>query len=61
MAKEVCEDCGKVFEAGPKAFFCPACRKRRMSEAAKRRGLNKVGYEARSRKREKRGTKHDEV
>ncbi len=36
MPKEICEDCGKVFEAGPKAFLCPPCRRRRLSEQAKK-------------------------
>lgn len=47
VAKEICEDCGKVFEAGPKAFLCPSCRKRRLSNAAKARGLNRIGTNAR--------------
>ena len=47
MTKEICEDCGKVFEAGPKAFLCPSCRKRRLSNAAKARGLNRIGTNAR--------------
>lgn len=47
MEKEICEDCGKVFEAGPKAFLCPSCRKRRLSNAAKARGLNRLGTNAR--------------
>ena len=46
MAKEICEDYGKVFEAGPKAFLCPSCRKRRLSNAAKARGLNRIGTAA---------------
>lgn len=33
MAKEICADCEKVFEGGPKAFLCPECRKRRVREA----------------------------
>jgi len=36
MAKEICEDCGKLFEAGKRAFLCPACRKKRQSETARR-------------------------
>ena len=47
MPKEICEDCGKVFEAGPKAFLCPPCRRRRLSEQAKKRNLNRVGLNAR--------------
>jgi len=47
MAKEFCADCEKVFEGGKDAFLCPACRKRRLSEAAKKRALHKKGTEAR--------------
>lgn len=46
MAKEICEGCEKVFEAGPHTYFCPECRKKRLSEAAKRRNLNKLGSDA---------------
>lgn len=51
MTKEMCCDCGKVFNAGPNAFLCPKCRKRRQSEQAKARGLSKLGAEAYSKKR----------
>lgn len=50
MAKVICEDCSKVFEGGAKAFFCPDCRKRRQSESAKKRNLNKLGNAAYSKK-----------
>ena len=46
MAKEICQDCENVFEAGPYTFLCPECRKRRLSESAKRRNLNKLGNDA---------------
>lgn len=46
MAKEICEDCGKVFDAGPHAHLCMACRKRRLSENAKMRNLGKIGRDA---------------
>lgn len=52
-AKEICEDCGKVFKGGPSAFLCPQCRKRRLSESAKKRKLNELGAEARSKKNER--------
>lgn len=39
MAKEICQDCGKIFEGGPKAFLCPECRKKRV-EAGKKRKKN---------------------
>lgn len=48
MAKEICQDCGKVFEGGFNAFFCVDCRKRRLGESAKRRSLDKIGNDARS-------------
>lgn len=44
---EICEDCGKTFLAGPEAFLCPRCRRKRLSEAAKKRNLNKLGNDAR--------------
>lgn len=50
MAKEMCQDCGKVYEAGPYSFLCPECRKRHISESAKRRNLGKLGREARKKK-----------
>lgn len=50
MSKTICEDCGKVFEYKFKAFFCSDCRKRRQSEAAKKRNLNKLGNDAYSKK-----------
>lgn len=34
MVKEICQDCGKVFLGGPKAFLCAECRRKRT--AAKR-------------------------
>jgi predicted RNA-binding Zn-ribbon protein involved in translation (DUF1610 family) len=54
MAKEICEDCGKIFEAGPYSYFCPDCRRQRLSEAAKRRKLNKLGNDAYSEQQAKR-------
>lgn len=46
MCKEICQDCEKVFEGGPKAFLCPECRRKRLSNAAKMRNLNKIGNDA---------------
>ena len=45
-AKTICEDCGKVFDGGPYAYFCSKCRKKRLSKAAKDRNLNKLGNDA---------------
>ena len=39
QTKEICEDCGKLFVAGPDAYLCPECRKKRLSEYAKRRKM----------------------
>ena len=50
MAKEMCEDCGKVFECGKYAFYCPDCRKERQRKSAKERNLNKIGNDAYSAK-----------
>lgn len=47
MAKEICQECGQVFEPKTnRAFFCPECVRRKVSESAKRRGLSKIGNEA---------------
>lgn len=45
--KNICEDCGKVYTGGLWSHFCPSCRKMRQSKAAKKRQLNRLGYEAR--------------
>lgn len=50
MAKWICNDCGLVYEGGPYSHYCPECRRRRLSEAAKARNLNKLGNEAYSKK-----------
>ena len=50
MAKEICQDCGKVFEAGRYSFICPECRKKMQSENAKRIDLGGLGRRARSAK-----------
>lgn len=56
MYKMICEDCEKVFEAVGASHRCPACHKRRLSENAKRRGLNKIGTAAYTKKvRERNG------
>ena len=39
MTKEICQECGKVFRAGPNAFFCPECRKEKQRAAARRARL----------------------
>jgi hypothetical protein len=39
MTKEICQECGKVFQAGPNAFFCPECRKEKQRAAVRRARL----------------------
>lgn len=46
MYKVSCFRCGTVFDAKAKAFICPACRKRKASESAKRIKLSELGHEA---------------
>ena len=53
LAREICEDCGKTFWAGPRAFICPDCRKERLRRAARLRQLNKLGNAAYSEQRKK--------
>lgn len=50
MAIEICEDCGKTFDGGPRAFICRDCRKKRLSEYAKKRKLNRLGLVAQGKK-----------
>lgn len=50
--KVICETCGKMFTGGRHAFYCPDCRKRMLSESAKKRNLNRIGIEARRKKKE---------
>ena len=40
-APVICYYCEKVFMGGPYAFVCPKCRKKRCSEAAKKRAKQK--------------------
>lgn len=47
MAKEICERCGKVFEAGPNSYYCQKCRSAILSAAAKKRNLHELGLAAR--------------
>lgn len=55
MAKEVCQECWAVFEAkSNRAFFCPKCRRARLSQYAKERKLNEIGNKAYSEQQAKR-------
>ena len=46
-APVICERCEKVFMGGAKAFICPKCRKKMLSERAKKINLSKIGNDAR--------------
>lgn len=61
MAIIICEDCGKKFDGGPHAYFCPECRKRRLRESAKRRNLSEIGHAARAKKKAKRAEKESQA
>lgn len=50
MVKEICERCGKVYEAGPNTHYCKECRKEIRSVAAKKRNLSDMGHAARKEK-----------
>jgi len=50
LCREMCLDCGKGFLGGKNAHFCPACRKKRIAAAARRRHLSQIGNEAREKK-----------
>ena len=55
MAKEICQDCGKIFEPkSNKAFICHACHRKRLSRYAKERNLNKIGNDAYSKQQAER-------
>lgn len=47
MAKEICQDCERVFEPkSQKGMICHECHKKRLSRYAKERNLNKLGNDA---------------
>lgn len=50
MTKEICERCGKAYEAGPNTHYCKECRKEILSVAAKKRNLSDMGHAARKEK-----------
>jgi hypothetical protein len=58
MAEKLCQDCETVFESkGGKAMFCPLCIRKRQSEFAKSRNLNKMGNDAHYKPQPKRTAK----
>lgn len=47
MTKGWCVECGAVYNETPTSFICPKCRKKKVSESAKKRGLSELGHKAR--------------
>ena len=55
MAKEICQDCECVFEPkSNKGMICPKCHRKRLSQYAKDRNLNKLGNDAYSKQQAER-------
>jgi hypothetical protein len=55
MAKEICQDCECVFEPkSHKGMICPKCHRKRLSQYAKERNLNKLGNDAYSKQQAER-------
>lgn len=51
-APVICEECETVFLGGVNAYLCPACRKKRLSDLAKKRNLSGIGRAAQRKKKE---------
>lgn len=51
-APVICEDCERVFYGGVNAYICPDCRKKRLSDLAKKRNLSGIGRAAQRKKKE---------
>lgn len=51
-APVICEGCERVFYGGVNAYFCPECRKKKLSELAKKRDLSGIGRAAQRKKKE---------
>lgn len=41
VKERICRQCGVAFQGGPRAWYCPSCRKNRSSEADARHKRNK--------------------
>ena len=55
MAKEICQECERIFEPkSHKAMICPECHRKRLSRYAKERNLNKLGNDAYSKQQAER-------
>lgn len=51
--ERICEDCGTGYDGGPMARFCPTCKKKRLSDNAKKSGLCYTGGAAKAAKTKK--------
>lgn len=43
IGDRVCRQCGKVFQGGPRAWYCPVCRKER--ERQRKWKYNNIGFD----------------
>ena len=60
MAKELCQDCMCIFEPkSSKGMICPECHRKRLSQYAKERNLNKLGNDAYSEQQARRGAERN--
>lgn len=60
MGKEICEDCGAVFEGTVHTHYCPGCRTERLRRSARERGLHRLGRAAYIKRREERDARHED-
>lgn len=62
MAKELCQDCGRVFEPkSSKGMICLECHRKRLSRYAKERKLSKLGNDAYSKQQARRKAERRKV
>lgn len=52
MSKGWCTECGAVYNETPTSFLCPECRKKKVSQSAKKRNLSKLGHKSRKKHKE---------
>ena len=55
MSKEIRQECERIFEPkSSKGMICPECHRKRLSQYAKARNLNKLGNDAYSKQQSER-------
>lgn len=57
---KICEDCGKSYQATKNTHYCENCRRKRFSQNAKKRNLNRLGNDAYSEKAKDRKAENQE-